>query len=140
MMYPCLGTPKLTSHHDVVVYNKWHQTELERWLTDHEIPYPKASDRKDLETLVQDRWNDIIVQPYNSWDTARLSSYLRERGEDVQTAVDDSKDNLLSQVKTNWYESEEAAQQAWSNAKDWILDTWSESQLKAFCDKHGIPG
>lgn len=122
------------------MYNKWHQTELERWLSDHDIPFPKASDRKDLESLVQSRWNDIIVQPYSSWDTAQLSSYLRERGQDVQTAVEDSKDNLVSQVKTNWYESEEAAQQAWINAKDWILDTWSESQLKAFCDKNGIPG
>ena len=24
--------------------------------------------------------------------------------------------------------------------KDWILDTWSDSQLKAFADKHGVPG
>ncbi|OAA39147.1 Stress-responsive protein Ish1 [Metarhizium rileyi] len=123
----------------VKVYNRWQQTELERWLSDHDIPYPKASDRKDLETLVQQHWNNIIVQPYNNWDTARLSTFLREKGQDVYTASEDSKDSLISQVKANWYESEEAALQSWSNTKNWILDTWSESQLKAFCDEHGIP-
>lgn len=126
--------------HGPVVYNKWHQTELERWLSDNDIPHPKASDRKDLEALIQKRWNQIIIRPYNSWDTAQLSAYLRDRGQDIQSATEDSKDNLLSQVKTNWYESEDAAQQAWVNSKEWILDTWSDSQLKAFCDKHGIPG
>ncbi|KJK83757.1 hypothetical protein H634G_00990 [Metarhizium anisopliae BRIP 53293] len=115
------------------------KAELERWLSDNDIPYPKASDRKDLETLVQQHWNNIIVQPYHSWDTAQLISYLRERGQDFQTATEESKDSLISQVKSNWYESEEAARQSWTNTKEWILDTWSESQLKAFCDEHGIP-
>ncbi|KHN98602.1 Stress-responsive protein Ish1 [Metarhizium album ARSEF 1941] len=121
------------------VYNKWHQTELERWLSDNDIPYPKASDRKDLETLVQKHWNNVIVQPYQSWDAARLSTYLRERGQDLHAAAEESKDSLISQVKVNWYESEEVARQAWANTKEWILDSWSESQLKAFCDEHGIP-
>lgn len=51
-----------------------------------------------------------------------------------------NKDSLLSQVKAHWYETEDAANSAWANARDWILDTWSDSHLKAFCDKHGIPG
>ncbi|KAG6124626.1 hypothetical protein E4U09_004443 [Claviceps aff. purpurea] len=121
------------------VYNKWHQTELERWLADHDISYPKASDRKDLEALVENYWNDAVVQPYSRWNIAELSAYLREKGQDVQTAAEESKDNLLAQVKSNWYETEDAALQGWANAKDWILDTWSDSQLKAFCDKQGIP-
>ncbi|KAG9571229.1 hypothetical protein KCU77_g3947, partial [Aureobasidium melanogenum] len=29
-------------------YNKWHETELERWLSDHDVPYPTPADRKDL--------------------------------------------------------------------------------------------
>ena len=126
--------------HGLKVYNKWHQTELERLLADHGIPFPKASDRKDLETLVQKRWNDIIVQPYNSWDTAQLSAYLKEKGQDIQVAAADSKDSLVSQVKSNWYETDDATRQAWSSSKDWILDTWTDSQLKAFCDKNNIPG
>lgn len=123
-----------------LVYNKWHQTELERWLSDHDIPYPQPSDRKDLETLIEKNWDDFVVQPYRQWDTAQLSRYLQDRRSDVQHAAENSKDSLVSQVKANWYETEDAASQAWSSSKDWIFDTWSDSQLKSFCDKHGIPG
>jgi hypothetical protein len=121
------------------VYNKWHETELERWLSDHNIPYPTASDRKDLESLVEKNWNDYVVTPYKSWDTADLSAYLQAKGSQVQSEADATKDSLIQQVKANWYETEDNAQQAYASVRDWILDTWTESQLKAFADKNGIP-
>ena len=43
------------------MYNKWHETELERWLSDHDIPYPTPADRKDLENLVKDNWQTYVV-------------------------------------------------------------------------------
>lgn len=46
----------------------------------------------------------------------------------------------MSQVKNSWYETEDKAQDAWTSIKDWIFDSWTESQLKAFCDHHNIPG
>ncbi|KAL7811628.1 hypothetical protein V8C26DRAFT_422382 [Trichoderma gracile] len=121
------------------VYNKWHETELERWLSDQNIPYPTPADRKDLEDLVSKHWNNYVVEPYNSWDTQQLSAYLQSKGNDVVKGAQKNKDSLLSQVKANWYETEDAANSAWANARDWILDTWTDSHLKAFCDKHGIP-
>ncbi|EHK26961.1 uncharacterized protein TRIVIDRAFT_72979 [Trichoderma virens Gv29-8] len=121
------------------VYNKWHETELERWLSDQNIPYPSPADRKDLEDLVSKHWNDYVVEPYNSWDVSQLSAYLQSRGNDVVKEAQKNKDSLLSQVKSNWYETEDSTNQAWASAKDWILDTWTDSQLKTFCDKNGIP-
>ncbi|KAL7794380.1 hypothetical protein V8C37DRAFT_409193 [Trichoderma ceciliae] len=121
------------------VYNKWHETELERWLSDQNIPYPTPADRKDLEDLVSKNWNDYVVEPYNKWDTSQLSAYLQGRGNDAVRDAQKNKDSLLSQVKSNWYETEDNANQAWVNVKDWILDTWTDSQLKAFCDKNSIP-
>ncbi|RFU74324.1 stress response ish1 [Trichoderma arundinaceum] len=121
------------------VYNKWHETELERWLSDQNIPYPTPADRKDLEDLVSKHWRDYVVEPYNKWDTSQLSAYLQARGNDAVQDAQKNKDSLLSQVKSNWYETEETANKAWVNAKDWILDTWTDSQLKSFCDKNGIP-
>ncbi|PNY24778.1 Stress response protein ish1 [Tolypocladium capitatum] len=121
------------------VYNKWHETELERWLSDHDIPYPTPADRKDLESLVEKNWHDLVVEPYNSWDNALLSSYLQAKGKSARAEAGETRDNLVSQVKASWYETEDNAHQAWANVKEWILDTWTESQLKAFCDKNGIP-
>lgn len=46
-----------------LAYNKWHETELDRWLTDHDIPHPKAADRKDLEVLVKDNWQKNVADP-----------------------------------------------------------------------------
>ena len=49
-----------------IAYNKWHETELERWLSDHEIPYPAPADRKDLESLVKDNWQQKVVDPFKA--------------------------------------------------------------------------
>lgn len=121
------------------LYNKWHETELERWLSDHNIPYPAASDRKDLENLVKNNWNDKVVTPYNSWDTQTLQNYLTVKGQQAKKGTEKNKDSLAQQVKDYWTETEESANQAYGNVRDWIFDSWTDSQLKAFADKHGIP-
>ncbi|KAH8663012.1 putative stress response protein ish1 [Tricladium varicosporioides] len=121
------------------VYNKWHETELERWLSDHNVPYPTPADRKDLENLVKDNWQTKISQPYSDWDVKQLNSYLQQKGVEVKDAAASNRDGLFAQVKSAWYETEDKAEDAWTNVKDWIFDSWTESQLKAFADKHGIP-
>ncbi|KAI9888983.1 MAG: hypothetical protein M1814_006100 [Vezdaea aestivalis] len=121
------------------VYNKWHETELERWLSDHDIPYPTPADRKDLENLVKDNWQSKIATPYNQWETPDLQAYLKEKSVSVKKGSEKNKDSLIDSVKKNWYETEDAAGEAFQSVKGWIFDTWSDSQLKAFCDKHDIP-
>ncbi|KIW08000.1 uncharacterized protein PV09_00946 [Verruconis gallopava] len=120
-------------------YNKWHETELERWLSDHNVPYPTPADRKDLENLIKDSWKNQVVEPYSSWDTKQLQAYLTLKGNQASKGAEKNKDKLLEQVKSTWTETEDSAASAYTSVKDWILDTWSESQLKAFLDKHGIP-
>lgn len=120
-------------------YNSWHETELERWLSDNDVPYPTPADRKDLEKLVESHWNDHAVEPYNSWSTADLSAYLKGKGIEVKDSAAANKDALVNQVQQSWYESGDKAQEAWINTQSWILDTWTDSELKEFCDKHGIP-
>lgn len=122
-----------------IAYNKWHETELERWLSDHDIPYPTPADRKDLEKLIQKNWDDYVVSPYKSWDTDKLTGYLQQKGVDVKDSANANKDSLVSQVKGLWYETDDKSQDAYTSVKDWIMSTWTESQLKAFCDHHGIP-
>ena len=70
----------------------------------------------------------------------KVKVYLKAKGVQTQEAADATRESLVTQVKDSWYETEENAQLAYEAAKDWIFDTWSESQLKEFCDKHDIPG
>ena len=105
-----------------IVYNKWHETELERWLSDHNVPYPTPADRKDLENLVKDNWQSKVAQPYNDWDSAQLSSYLKQKGVETKDSAAANKDGLVAQVKNYWYETEDKADDAWASVKDWIFD------------------
>ncbi|PBP26959.1 hypothetical protein BUE80_DR002159 [Diplocarpon rosae] len=120
-------------------YNKWHETELERWLSDHNVPCPTPYDRAQLETAVKENWQAKISKPYSDWDAAQLNDYLKQKGVETKDAVVDNKDGLIASVKKVWYETEDKAEDAWSSVRDWIFDSWTESQLKAFADKHGIP-
>jgi len=120
-------------------YNKWHETELERWLSDNNIPYPTPSDRKDLQKLVEKNWNNYVLAPYQNWDTEELMAYLKLKGLETKDTAQQSKESLVSQVQGSWYQTEDKAQAAYSSVRDWILDTWTDSQLKAFCDHHNIP-
>ena len=139
------------------MYNKWHETELERWLSDHNVPYPTPADRKDLENLVKSNWNSKIGQPYNDWSTPQLQTYLKSKGADTKKASGSNKDSLVKQVKSYWTESADSASNAYGSVKDWVFDryltsipvkrmlgltilrSWTDSQLKAFLDKNGIP-
>ncbi|KAF1842148.1 uncharacterized protein K460DRAFT_370144 [Cucurbitaria berberidis CBS 394.84] len=121
------------------IYDKWHETELERWLSDNNIPHPGPSDRKSLQNTVKAHWNDKVVTPYTSWDAQTLTNYLALKGQQAKKGTEKDTKSLAEQVKVYWTETEDSTNQAYSNVKEWIFDSWSDSQLKAFADKHGIP-
>ena len=106
-------------------YNKWHETELERWLSDHNVPYPTPADRADLENLVKSNWNSKVATPYADWETPQLQSYLKSKGVDVQKTSKGNKDSLVKQVKNYWSESADSASNAYGNVKDWVFDGYA---------------
>ncbi|PKY08171.1 putative stress response protein [Aspergillus campestris IBT 28561] len=83
------------------VYNRWHETELERWLSDHDIPHPSPANRRDLESLVKTNWEDKVQKP-------------------LTQVTDHTADQIHS-------------------VRDWIFDSWTDSQIKSFLDRHGVP-
>ena len=105
------------------MYNKWHETELERWLSDNNVPYPTPSDRKDLENLVKDNWDANVVQPYNNWDTNQLSKWLTAQGYQAKKGTEKSKDSLIKQVKGYWTETEDQATSSYDGVKNWVFDS-----------------
>lgn len=80
-----------------------------------------------------------MTAPYQYWDSGKLNQYLKDKGVETKDTAAANKDSLVAQVQGLWYESEDKAQHAWLSSKDWMLDSWTDSQLKAFCDHHGIP-
>lgn len=120
-------------------YNKWHETELERWLSDHNIPYPTPADRKDLVDLVKNSWEENVARPYNSWDVNQLQAYLTAQGKQVKKGAEKNKDSLLKQVQQTWTETTDQASDAYGSTQDWVFDSWTDSQVKSFLDYHGIP-
>ena len=106
-------------------YNKWHQTELERWLSDHDIPYPSPADRKDLEDIVKKNWETKVHSPYTEWDADKLQAYLTEKGQQAQKGTQQNKESLISQVKKYWFETEDKAEEAYLSVKDWVFDRYA---------------
>lgn len=113
---------RLTS---TIVYNKWHETELERWLSDHNVPYPTPADRKDLENLVKSNWQSKTASPYADWEPAQLQSYLKQKGHEVKKGTESNKNSLVSQVKGYWHESADTASDSYNDVKSWIFNRFS---------------
>ena len=113
-----------TADSQSTVYNAWHQTELERWLSDHNVPYPTPADRKDLQNLVKTNWNQKVGQPYNDWSPSQLQSYLKTKGVEASSATGGEKKALTSQVKGYWTESLDSASNAYGGVKDWVFDRY----------------
>jgi len=135
----CIQQTLASSWFSKAIYDKWHQTELERWLSDHDIKYPAASDRKELENTVKENWDNYVVTPYNKWDTKEMQKYLKQKGVEVDKAHQENKEWLTEQTKKNWYETEAKAEEGYGDAKTWVFDTWTDSQLKSFLDYNNIP-
>ncbi|WPG99767.1 stress response protein ish1 [Acrodontium crateriforme] len=121
------------------VYNKWHETELERWLSDHDIPYPTPYDRKNLEDLVKDNWEDNIASPYRKWDVNQLTNYITSSGKQVKKGTEKNVDSLIEQAQGYWHQTSKQATDTYGDVQSWIFNTWTESELKAFLDYHHIP-
>jgi len=122
------------------VYNKWHQTELERWLQDHNIPYPAAADRRDLQNLVQQHWNDFTTMDFfQNWSDNRLSNFLKAKAgyEPNQDTLD--REGLVQKLQGLWSDGwDRLPTGKWEDAKSWVFDAWTESQLRQFLEYHGV--
>ncbi|KIX03084.1 uncharacterized protein Z518_06634 [Rhinocladiella mackenziei CBS 650.93] len=138
------------------VYNKWHETELERWLSDHDIPYPTPADRKDLENLVRENWQAKAVDPvaaagdkanenygsvkdwiFDSWTESSLKAFLDHHN--IPPPQPRTRDSLLTTARQNYDAIAKKLGEYASYPGDWLYSMWSESELKEFLDERGLP-
>lgn len=109
-------------------------------MSDHDIPYPTPATRKDVEDLVAKNWNDYFVEPYKRWSPEQLTDYLKSLGQSFKSSSEETADQLSDKVKANWYDTRDYSIKQSGKMRDWVWDTWSDSQIKEFCDKNGVQG
>ncbi|QSS64714.1 stress response protein ish1, conidia-enriched transcript [Histoplasma capsulatum] len=136
------------------VYNRWHETELERWLSDHDIPYPTPADRKDLEELVKNNWESRVQIPihhtaehvadylgdakewiFDTWSDSQLKTFLDKHG--ISSPQPNKRDKLLAVVRENFEAIARKLGQTTFYPGNWLYEQWSESDLKEYLDSHG---
>ncbi|BFZ57632.1 hypothetical protein PYCC9005_004685 [Savitreella phatthalungensis] len=120
------------------LYNNWHETKLERWLKDHKVPFPEASDRQALYDTVEANWNKL-TPPYDQWSESQLRDWLVESGQTSADLASAKKDELVKLVQSSYSDAANTAEASTNSLSDWILDSWTDSQLKSFLDYHKIP-
>lgn len=64
-----------------------------------------------------------MVSPYTSWDAQTLTNYLGLKGQQAKKGTEKDAKSLVEQVKVYWTETEDSANQAYGNVREWIFDT-----------------
>lgn len=138
------------------VYNKWHETELERWLSDHDIPHPAPADRRDLENLVKSNWDSRVQKPlgqaadsvseelhqarewvFDTWSDSQLKAFLDRHG--IPAPQPRKRDSLIKAARENYETIAQKVGETASYPGDWVYDQWTESDLKQWLDERGWP-
>ncbi|KJZ69643.1 hypothetical protein HIM_10959 [Hirsutella minnesotensis 3608] len=105
-----------------------------------------------LNLLTKPKLGETAAYPgnwlYTSWSESDLKSWLDTHG--FPAPQPSTRDKLVASVRRNsrlaYLKAQDeaasassSAQAAYATLTDMIIDAWSESQLKDFCDKNGIP-
>ncbi|KAK9353103.1 hypothetical protein V1523DRAFT_412097 [Lipomyces doorenjongii] len=125
-------------HQSTPEYNTWDTKQISKWLHDNKIKYSSSSSRDDLIGLVKDNWEAVTASPgpFGKWSDDRLVSYLNKKGIEVSDSAKTNRNWLISKAYKEWEDTGYHTEETYTNVKDWIFDSWSESVLKKFLDEH----
>lgn len=138
--------------------NSWTDSQLKAFSDKHGIPVPQPRKRDSVLKSIRENYqsaaekiSETASYPgnwlYASWSESDLKAYLDERG--IPAPQPSTRDQLIASVRRNSRLASLNTQSAASSASslaakqskgavDTILDSWSDSQLKAWADKNGI--
>ena len=136
----------------------WSDSQLKTFLDRNGIPNPQPSTRDSLLAKARENYQSIATKLgettsypgnwlYDSWSESDLKAWCDERG--IPVPQHSSRDKLIARVRRNSriasnqlkaYNSSLAssAAAATESLSAAILDAWSDSQIKEWCDKNGI--
>jgi len=140
------------------IFDTWTDSQLKSFLDYHQIPNPSPRTRDSLlhtaranYQKVADKAGETAQYPgdwlYQSWSDSDLKSWLDERG--IPVPQPSQRDKLVASLRRNakiaadranaQYSSlSNSAASAQTSLSDQLLASWSDSQIKEWCDKNGI--
>ncbi|KAK9244927.1 hypothetical protein V1506DRAFT_539708 [Lipomyces tetrasporus] len=139
LFYAVLGVTAWNPFHQTTPeYNTWDTKQITKWLHDNKIKYSSSLSRDDLIGVVKDNWDSITAPPgpFGKWSDDRLANYLNKKGIEVSESAKGNRDWLIAKAYKTWEEAGYDTEETYTNAKDWIFDSWTESALKKFLDAH----
>ncbi len=141
-----------------LIKHSWTESQLKAFLDKHGIPNPQPRTRDTLLKTVRENFHSVSKKAgqtanypgnwiYESWSDSDLKAWFDEHGVSVPQPT--TRDKLIASMRRNSRLANKKSSAAASSMSasayaakeslsDEILDAWSESQLKEFCDKNGI--
>ena len=143
----------------------WTESQLKSFCDKHGIPVPQPRKRDQLLKAARDNYQTAATKLsetagypgnwlYSTWAESDLKSWLDDRG--IPAPQPSNRDALIASVRRNSRVASLNVAAAQASAKsalssisasaeaatetlnDQMLDSWSESQIKEWCDKNGI--
>lgn len=152
------STPPMYTRRPPLTPLSWTESQLKAYLDYHNIPNPSPRTRDSLlhtaranYQKVADKVGEAANYPgnwlYQSWSDSDLKAWLDERG--VPVPQPDTRDKLIASIRRNskiasdraatqYASASKAAASAQQSLSDQLLESWSDSEIKAWFDRNGV--
>jgi hypothetical protein len=136
----------------------WTESQLKSFLDYHGVPNPTPRTRDSLLQTVRSNYQSAANKAgetfsypgdwvYQGWSDSDLKAWLDERG--IPAPQPGNRDKLIASIRRNARVASNQAASAASSASasahgaqqslsEQLLNSWSDSQIKEWCDKNGI--
>lgn len=104
------------------LFNAWSDSELKKFLDEHDINVPQGSKRNELIALAR-----------------KNRKYLVDEAHSLSASATSAYGAATSKAGNEWARATDDAQLKAEDAFDAVVAEWSNSRLKAYLDARGIP-
>lgn len=148
-----------TNYPQTNIIFSWTESQLKSFLDYHSIPNPSPRTRDSLLHTARSNYQSAAKKAgetasypgdwlYSQWSDSDLKAWLDERG--IPAPQTGSRDNLIASIRRNSYVASQEANKRFNSASsqaaaaqeslsNQLLDSWSDTQIKQWLDKNGVP-
>ena len=137
----------------------WTESQLKSFLDYHGVPNPQPRTRDSLLSTARSNYQSVANKAgetaaypgawlYAQWSDSDLKAWCDERG--IPVPQTGNRDSLIATIRRHSYVAAQEANRRYNSAtkqaasaqqslSNQLLDSWSDSQVKEWLDKNGIP-